>query len=120
VSTETAERCTALIAALPPTLGQDRKLPRRVTTGGAAGRAAAWGDPTVTLVCGTPPADPTAEQVQLGPPDGGIVTFGIQDLGPATAFTTVGLAVPVTVTVPDAYDSTLLVPVTGPLLAADR
>jgi len=26
----------------------------------------------------------------------------------------------VTVTVPDAYDSTLLVPVTGPLLAADR
>jgi hypothetical protein len=48
------------------------------------------------------------------------VTFGVLDLGPATAFTTIGLPVPVTVTIPDAYDSTLLVPVTGPLLTTDR
>ncbi len=119
MSADTAARCAALVAALPATLGQDRKLQRRATTGGA-GLTAAWGDPAVTLACGTAPADPAAEQVQLGPSAGGIVTFGIRDLGPATAFTTIGLAAPVTVTIPDAYDSTLLVPVTGPLLATDR
>lgn len=111
------ELCGRLTAALPAVLGDG--LAQRPVTGDPT-RTAAWGDPPVTYVCGSAPADPTAEQVQLGPPEGGIVTFAIDDVGPATAFTTVGLPVPVTVTVPDAYDSTLLVPVTSALLALDR
>jgi hypothetical protein len=69
VTAADAARCAALVAALPGTLGQGRELPRRATSG-STGRTAAWGDPAVTLVCGTPPADPTAEQVQLGPSSG--------------------------------------------------
>ena len=109
-------QCGPLVAALPATLAA---LSRRPVTG-EVGRTAAWGDPAVTLVCGSPEANPAAEQVQLGPKEGGIVTFAIHDVGPATAFTTVGLPVPITVTVPDAYDSTLLVPITVVLLAMDR
>lgn len=82
-------------------------------------RTAAWGDPPVTLVCGAAPADPLAQQLQLGPPGGGSVSFAIGHDGAATTFTTVGLRVPVRVTVPDAYDSTVLVPVAGALLRAD-
>lgn len=111
-----APQCGLLVAALPATLGA---LSRRSVTG-EVGRTAAWGDPAVTLVCGSAEANPAADQVQLGPKEGGIVTFAVHDVGPATAFTTVGLPVPVTVTVPDAYDSTLLVPITGVLLAVDR
>ena len=48
------------------------------------------------------------------------MTFGVDDVGAANAFTTVGLPVPVTVTVPDAYDSTLLVPLTSVLLATGQ
>jgi len=109
-------QCGPLVAALPATLGA---LSRRPVTG-EVGRTAAWGDPAVTLACGSPEANPAAEQLQLGPKEGGIVTFAIHDVGPATAFTTVGLPVPITVTVPDAYDSTLLVPITVVLLAMDR
>ncbi len=109
--------CGRLTAALPDTVGDG--LGRRPVVGDPA-RSAAWGDPAVTLACGTAPADPSAEQVQLGPPEGGLVTFALDDIGPAMAYTTVGLPVPVTVTVPDAYDSTLLVPVTSALLQTDR
>ncbi len=70
----------------------------------------------MTYACGSAPPDPNAEQVQLGPPSGGLVTFAVDDVGAATAFTTVGLPVPVTVTVPDAYDSQLLVPISRALL----
>ena len=110
---EAADLCARVVAALPQTVGEG--LARRPVTGEAT-RAAAWGDPAVTLGCGTAPADPTAEQVQLGPPEGGLVTFAVDDVGAATAFTTVGVPVPVTVTVPDAYDSQLLVPLSGVLL----
>lgn len=116
VSDQTVEVCARITAALPATLG---RLARRPVAGEPT-RAAAWGDPAVTFACGTPPADPSAEQVQLGPPEGGLVTFGLDDVGPANAFTTVDLPVPVTVTIPDEYDSTLLVPVTSVLLTTDR
>jgi hypothetical protein len=105
------------VAGLPDALADG--LDRRAVTGDAA-LVAAWGDPAVTLVCGGAAADPAFEQVQLGPPEGGIVTFALDDLGSATAFTSVDLRVPVTVTVPDAYDSTVLVPVTSVLLREDR
>lgn len=108
--------CDRVAAALPVTLGD--RLARRPVTGSAQ-LTAAWGDPAVTLVCAGAVADPAAEQVQLGPPEGGLATFAIHDVGAATAFTTVGLSVPVTITVPDAYDSTLLVPVAGVLLRLD-
>ncbi len=105
--------CAELVAGLPETL-RGGLVGRPVLAD--ATRAVAWGDPVVTLVCGAAPPDPTAEQITLGPPEGGLVTFAVDDVGAATAFTTVGTAVPVTVTVPDAYDATLLVPIAGALL----
>ncbi len=113
------ERCADLVGALPSLLRSSRADLARRPVAGDPTRTAAWGDPPVLLVCGAvPPAgDPTAEQLQVGPPGGGLVTFVLADLGTSTAFTTVGLPVTVTVTVPDTADSTVLVPITPALLA---
>jgi hypothetical protein len=119
VSAQASAICTRLLAALPTSL-QSGVVSRPVA--GDAQRTAAWGDPAVSLACGTPAPvdDPRATLVQVGPGSGGVVTFVVEDVEGGTAFTTSGLPVPVTVTVPDAYDSTLLVPLTGPLLEIDR
>lgn len=115
---QAAAVCGRLLPALPRQL-RDGVAARAVT--GGAGQAAAWGDPAVTLACGAAAVtDPQATLIQVGPSSGGVVTFAVTDVEGGTAFTTSGLPVPVTVTVPDAYDSTLLVPLTGPLLQLDR
>ncbi len=108
--------CRRLVAALPETVGDGL---RRRPVEGDPGLAAAWGQPPVVVACGGAAPPPTAQLVQLGPPEGGIVTFASDDVGAATAFTTVGLPATVTVTVPDAYDATLLVPLTSVLLRVD-
>ena len=105
-----AAACEQLVEALPEVLGDG--LARRPVTGDQA-RTAAWGDPVVTLACGTAKADPTAEVLRLGPSDDQLLTFAVDDLGAATAYTTTGLRVPVTVTVPDTQDATVLVPLVG-------
>jgi len=109
--------CTELLAALPDVLSDG--LARRPVTGDAT-RTAAWGDPAVTLACGAPEADPTAERLRLGPTSDTLLSFAIDDVGAATAYTTVGLDVPVVVTVPDAHDATVLVPLVEPLRRALR
>jgi len=112
-----ATGCAQLLAALPDELG-DRVAQRPVT--GDPARTAAWGDPAVTLACGTVKADPTAEVLTLGPSDDQLMSFAIDDVGAATAYTTVGLRVPVTITVPDAQDATVLVRLVAPLRSTLR
>ena len=107
--------CARLGPLLPASLGEG--VERRPVTGDDT-RTAAWGDPAVTLVCGTPAPPKGSEVVQLGPSDQPVMTFAVVDVGAATAFTAEGLGVPVTVTVPDADDATLLVPLVAPLRAA--
>ena len=125
--------CPRLTAALPGSLGEG--LAARKVTGDPT-RSAAWGNPPVTVACGTAAInDPTSTLIQVGPAQvgevqggevqsgvlpGAVVTFVVVDVDGGTAFTTSGLPVPVTITVPDAYDSTVLVPITGPLLQLDR
>ena len=109
--------CAQLVAALPDVLAEG--LARRPVTGDAT-RTAAWGDPVVTLACGAPKADPTAERLELGPTDDLLQRFAIDDIGAATAYTTWKLDVPVVVTVPDEYDATVLVPLVEPLRSTLR
>lgn len=106
--------CESLLSAVQGPAG----LPRRPVVGDPT-RTAAWGDPPVSLVCGAAVADGLAQQLQVGPPGGDTVSFAIGHDRNATTFTTVGLRVPVRVTVPAAYDSTVLVPLAGALLRAD-
>lgn len=103
-------RCPALLAALPATLSSSAGvLQRRAVTGPGAVLAVAWGEPAVVLECGVAPAALSAEVLRLGPDDDTLVTFEPDDVGAATAFTTGELRPDVRVTVPDRYDSTLLV-----------
>ncbi|MDP9496872.1 MAG: DUF3515 domain-containing protein, partial [Actinomycetota bacterium] len=97
--------CARLTAALPDVLGLD--LARRPVTGDPA-RAAAWGDPPLVLRCGVAPAGRPGidgEPVTLGPPDGRLLQFLVDDVGAASRFTTRDRRVPVEITVPDAYDA---------------
>ncbi len=107
--------CSALLRALPEEIGEG--LTRREVTGDP-GRTAAWGEPAVTLECGVElPARPEPP-VEVGPNDDGpLVAFTTRDVGAATRFTTSGGAVTVAVTVPDVYDSQVLVDLTGALRA---
>jgi hypothetical protein len=107
--------CSALLRAVPQVIGNG--LSRRAVSGDPL-RTAAWGDPAVTLQCGVPaPADGEVP-VQLGPDDSGpLVSFTTRDVGSATRFTTSDTAVRVAVTVPDVYDSQVLLTLTGSLRA---
>jgi hypothetical protein len=90
---ETAEVCRALVAALPDAIPGRARRP--VSAG--AEQNAAYGEPPVTLACGTPPASypPTAELDILS----GVCWYA--QPGPTgTLWTTVDRMVPVTVTVP--------------------
>lgn len=108
--------CAPVLAALPTVLGPG--LVRRPVVDGGS-RAAAWGDPPVTLLCGTATADPNAQQVQVGPPAGPLLSFAIGHDGAATTFTAVGLRIPVLVRVPEDADSTVLVPLVTALTTGD-
>lgn len=119
----------------------EQPCPRCSTATTPADRPAAPGGPPPCLGCGLPlhqvfvvegsdvhptwyaeqaTADPVAQQLQLGPSAGGLVSFAIGHDGSATTFTTAGLRVPVLVRVPDTTDSTVLVPLAAVLLNTDR
>jgi Protein of unknown function (DUF3515) len=109
------QSCAALVRALPQEIGDG--LERRDVTGDPT-RTAAWGDPAVTLECGVPRPSRDEPPVQIGPNDQGpLVAFTTRDVGAGTRFTTSDRAVTVAVTVPDVYDSQVLVTLTGPLRA---
>jgi hypothetical protein len=99
--------CAALSDALPESLESSAgELGPRET---ATDLVTAWGDPAVTLECGVPGALLEGPVLTLGPPDAPTLGFLTDDVGAATAYTTGTLATDVRVTVPDAYDATLLV-----------
>lgn len=113
VSAAVARTCRELLAAVPERLRDD--LPRRPVRGDAT-RTAAWGDPPVQLACGVPPAPESAEPVEVGPPEGGTVAFEVEDVDDGVRWTTRDRTVPVAITVPDQYDSQVVVRLTGALL----
>lgn len=107
--------CGALLRAVPEEIGDG--LTRRAVVGDPL-RTAAWGDPAVTLECGVARPSRAEPPVELGPNDNGpLVAFTTRDVGAATRFTTRDSVVTVAVTVPDVYDSQVLVDLTGPLRA---
>jgi uncharacterized protein DUF3515 len=85
--------CRTVIAHLPDTVAGQARRP--VTAG--AEQNAAYGDPPVTLACGTtqPTVDPTADVLTLS----GVCWLAAPVSG-GTAWTTVDRTIPVTVTVP--------------------
>lgn len=110
--------CQRLTAALPQTLGEG-VLRRPVT--GDPDRTAAWGDPAITLVCGSGPSGVSGidgAQFAIGLPGSSCVveepdpslcmSFLQRDDGAANSFTTYERAINARVRVPDAYDSTVL------------
>jgi len=105
--------CSALLRALPEELGDGL---RRRDVAFDPLRTAAWGEPSVTLECGVPRPERAEPPVEVGPNDDGpLVAFTTRDVGPATRFTTSDRSVNVAITVPDVYDSQVLVQLTGPL-----
>ncbi len=96
---EIAATCQLLVSKLPSTVAG--KTQRPVTEG--AEQNAAYGDPPITLECGTTqPAVPETGQVfNLAPPGatGGVCWYPI-DEATRTVYTTVDRQIPVTVTVP--------------------
>ena len=117
--TPAAAACQLLVANLPDSV---RDRPRRLVTAGAE-QNAAFGDPPITLACGTGAVAsvvPTATVYNLS----GVCWY--PDRGQsATAWTTVDRPVPVTVTVPNSYDAQaqwvigFSAPVAGSLTAVD-
>ena len=101
---ETAVACQKLIADLPETAAGHA---RRAVTAGAE-QNAAYGDPAITLECGTAQATVglTDEVFNLAPPggSGGGVCWYPAAGDNATIWTTVDRRVPVTVTVPGARE----------------
>ena len=78
-------------------------------------RTAAWGNPPVTLECGTAtPAPADAPVVVNG------VGFTVHDVGPATRWTTYGRTVFAAVTVPDHYSNgiELIYPLAAPVASS--
>jgi hypothetical protein len=96
---EIAELCRAVIADLPETAAG---YERRAVTAGAE-QDAAYGDPPLTLECGTtqPNVGLTDDVFNIAPPGGsaGVCWYPVAGDN-ATVWTTVDRTVPVTVTVP--------------------
>ena len=90
---EAAQVCRAIVADLPETVAGSA---RRAVTAGPE-QNAAYGDPPVTLPCGTVP--PAVEDTATVFPLSGVCWFP-QPGTDATVWTTVDRAVPVSVTVP--------------------
>jgi len=99
LSPEVAATCQLLISKLPATVAGHAQRP--VTEG--AEQNAAYGDPPITLECGTslPTVPETGQVFNLAPPGatGGVCWYPI-DEGTRTVYTTVDRQIPVTVTVP--------------------
>lgn len=113
--------CRAVTQALPANLGVG--VDRRPVTGDPD-RTAAWGDPAVTLTCGTAPpgqggVDGTEFSLGLPDYDGSCavatpdpthcLAFLQRDNGNGNLFTTYKRAVTVAVNAPDAYDTQVLI-----------
>jgi hypothetical protein len=100
---EVAAACQLLVANLPDTVAGRARRP--VTQG--AEQNAAYGDPAITLECGTalPAVGLTEEVFNLAPPgeNGGVCWYPAAG-GDATRWTTVDRQVAVTVTVPGASE----------------
>ncbi len=96
-SLATAASCTLFLRQLPGQLGNGVR--RRPVTGDGQ-RTAAWGDPPVTLQCGTSPPDPFAEPLVV---DG--VGWVVTHVAGAQLWTSKGRLIGVAVRVPDAYTS---------------
>jgi hypothetical protein len=113
---EAASACRQLVADLPATVGGRARRP--VTAG--AEQNAAYGDPPLTVECGTavPTVGPTDEVVNLAAPgaDSGVCWHPI-DGDNRTVWTTVDRQIPVTVTVPGPRDGAAqsVVPFSGPI-----
>ncbi len=119
-----ASACQALVQDLPQVVGDG--LARRPVTGDA-GRTAAWGDPAVTLRCGTGPSGSPGvdgapfslgEGCLTDPPTAGCLQLLQRDVGPGNAFTTYGRTVNVEITVPDDYDVQVVQSMLPALVAA--
>ena len=101
---DVAELCRAVIADLPETVAGHARRP--VTAG--AEQNAAYGDPPLTLECGTqlPAVGLTDDVFNIAPPgeSAGVCWYPVTEDG-ATRWTTIDRAVPVTVTVPGPADA---------------
>ena len=87
--------CERVVTALPDELAPD--VARRVTAPPSTATAA-WGEPPVTLRCGTEPGSRRDDLYEL---DG--VLWAMHDSGDSRTWTTVAAKVPVQVVVPDVY-----------------
>lgn len=94
---QVAQVCTKVVQALPDALAPD--VERRVTSP-PSGSTAAWGEPPVTLRCGT---ERGSRRDDLFSFDG--VLWAMHDTGATRTWTTVEAAVPVQVVVPDAQEN---------------
>lgn len=122
-----ARTCRAVTDRLPATL---RTLPRRPVTAGPA-QNAAWGEPPVTLACGAAQR-PLCERVDDDGSTGCVpltaqllvldrVCWHVDSRPDAAVFSTMDRRVPVTVTVPRAYERAAewAIGFSGALTAAD-
>jgi hypothetical protein len=94
---DAADICRTVVSSLPDAVNGSSRRP--VTAGSE--QNAAYGEPPLTLACGTPQPSyaPTTELAVLG----GVCWYG-RPGGPGTIWTTVDRKVPVTVAVPGAAD----------------
>lgn len=113
LSPRTATVCRALLSQLP---GSVQTLAQRPVTAGAE-QNAAYGDPAITLACGGS-AVPTVPPTDTVFPLSGVCWYSDKRTE-ATVWTTLDREVPVTVTVPNGYDSPgqWVIEFSGPVLA---
>ncbi|MBC7375368.1 MAG: DUF3515 family protein [Frankiales bacterium] len=106
--------CRTLLVALPDEI--DPGVKRR-TVDGDTGRFAAWGDPAVTLECGSLPGDPGEPPAIVNG-----VSWTVRDIGAGFRWTTVGLLLTIAVDIPDSYNNgaELVNPLAAPILATVR
>ncbi|MFC0005826.1 DUF3515 family protein [Micromonospora siamensis] len=106
--------CRALVSQLPATV---RDLAQRPVTAGPE-QNAAYGDPALTVACGGPAAQfPSTDEVWRV---NGVCWHPVEAKDAPTVLTTVDREVPVTLTVPRAYDGALqwAAPVSEAVVAA--
>ena len=97
LAAEAVSICQTVVSHLPDTAAGRTRRP--VTAG--AEQNAAYGDPPITMACGTsqPTVEPTADVLTIS----GVCWLAIPGTG-GTAWTTVDRAIPVTITVPGAAE----------------
>ena len=107
-----AQACRALLDALPDEV--DPGVTRRPVDGDD-GRAAAWGDPPVVLLCGVAESDRPEEPAEVNG-----VLWSVRDIGPGYRWTTQDRVPAVAVDIPDAYENVaeLVVPLAEPVSQA--